>query len=247
MKIKNIWPFFCLVGVVLAQDASPPADPDEPSVAAPRAQVIEEDESSDDGEDADEPNKEELSGGVDRSDNESDTADTGTEGKDAPTQQGQDEQNPQDEGLAEDLAEDGAREGIQVQVEKFIGASGELRRGDEVKISSPWPAKPLDSAPLGWKFVPGPSGVTAYQAQVDLGEGQSVNLSITPYVLVPASDGRQVMRIPEPGYDPSLSLEQAETVGAILVDSVDQIERCEKATTQAINRLQQLLSSLPKP
>jgi hypothetical protein len=138
-------------------------------------------------------------------------------------------------------------EGIQIQVEKVSGRSGDSSEMGEVKISSPWPAKPLDEPPLGWRYIPAPEGIDAYRTTVKLGESSSVNLAITPYVLVPVSDGRNVIRISEPGYQPELSYLQNQTVGAILQHSTEKIEQQEKLTGAAIQRLQQLLSSLPKP
>jgi hypothetical protein len=71
-------------------------------------------------------------------------------------------------------------------------------------------------------------------------------LSITPYVLVPASDGRNVIRIAEPGYQPEQGFLQEETIGSILKTATTEIEHHEKRAAAAIQRLQQLLSSLPQ-
>ena len=134
-----------------------------------------------------------------------------------------------------------------IQVEKVSDRSGGFSDKGEVKISSPWPAKPLDAPPLGWQYIPAPEGIDPYRTSVQLGETSSVNLAITPYVLVPVSDGRNVIRISEPGYQPELSYLQNQTVGAILQHSTEKIEQQEQLTGAAIQRLQQLLSSLPQP
>jgi len=137
-------------------------------------------------------------------------------------------------------------EGIQIQVEKVREASGLGESTAKVKVTSPWPAKPLDSPPLGWKFVPAPKGIDPYRTTVKLSDKKSVNLSITPYVLVPASDGRNVIRIAEPGYQPEQGYLQEDTIGSLLKESTQDIERHEKRAAAAIQRLQQLLSSLPQ-
>ena len=137
-------------------------------------------------------------------------------------------------------------EGIQIQVEKVKGASSHAGATGKVKVSSPWPAKPLDSPPLGWKYIPAPDGIDPYRTAVKLGDQKSVNLSITPYVLVPASDGRNVIRIVEPGYQPAQGYLQEDTIGSILKESTQELERHEQRAAAAIQRFQQLLSSLPQ-
>jgi len=137
-------------------------------------------------------------------------------------------------------------EGIEIQVEKVRGASRAGSSTDKVKVTSPWPAKPLDSPPLGWKFIPAPDGISPYRTTVKLGDAQSVTLSITPYVLVPVSDGRNVIRIAEPGYQPEQGYLQQDTIGSILKESTQELEHHEQRTAAAIQRLQQLLSSLPQ-
>ncbi len=138
-----------------------------------------------------------------------------------------------------------ADEGIQIQVEKITGQSGAENAHHQVKIYSPWPAKPISPAPEGWKFSPAPAGLAPYRKKVVLGNGKGVPLTITPFVLVPVSDGLNVIRIVEPGYDPARGYNQQETVGTILQNSTAELEQNEKQAAVAIRRLQLLLSSLP--
>lgn len=138
-------------------------------------------------------------------------------------------------------------EGIQIEVEKFSSNLDSTNETGQVKVYSPWPAKPLDAPPLGWKFVPAPEGIEPYRTTVKLGAKSSVDLAITPYVLVPASDGKNVIRIAEPGYQPELKAMQENTIGSILQKSTKEIERHEQKAGQAIQRLQELLTSLPQP
>lgn len=139
-----------------------------------------------------------------------------------------------------------ADEGIQIQVEKVTGHSGVKNEHHQVKIYSPWPAKPISPAPEGWKFAPAPPGLAAYRKTVVLGNGNSVPLTITPFVLVPVSDGLNAIRIVEPGYDPAQGYNQPETVGSILQNATAELEQNEKQAAVAIRRLQLLLSSLPQ-
>lgn len=139
-----------------------------------------------------------------------------------------------------------ADEGIQIQVEKSTGKSGAMNQPGAVKVYSPWPAKPLAQAPAGWKFAPAPTGLAPFKTTVKLGDGNSVALSITPFVLVPVSDGINAIRIAEPGYDPAQQYVQKDTVGTMLQKSTVELEENEKHAAEAISRLQQLLSSLPQ-
>jgi hypothetical protein len=254
MKFRHIISFLALAASLHAQEVGeivpPPEEelsknseapdnkPSKPS--PPRAQVIEEDTPADtvdplDAKASDIPVAESVTDGAD-----GDPMLEKPAALDAPV--------GEDDAIAEsDVEEKSANEGIQIQVEKVSGRSGDSSELGEVKISSPWPAKPLDEPPLGWRYIPAPEGIDPYRTTVKLGESSSVNLAITPYVLVPVSDGRNVIRISEPGYQPELSYLQNQTVGAILQHSTEKIEQQEKLTGAAIQRLQQLLSSLPKP
>ncbi|MBT8044230.1 MAG: hypothetical protein KJO79_04705 [Verrucomicrobiae bacterium] len=139
-----------------------------------------------------------------------------------------------------------ADEGIQIQVEKATTISGPVNQSGVVKVYSPWPAKPIAPAPPGWKFVAAPVGLKPYKTNIKLGSGDTVDLSITPFVLVPISDGLNAIRISEPGYDPAQQYAQQDTVGTMLQKSTTELEENEKQAADAISRLQQLLSSLPQ-
>lgn len=136
--------------------------------------------------------------------------------------------------------------GIQIQVEKTAGKSGAKGKKGAVKVYSPWPAKPISNPPAGWKFAPAPEGTEPFRTQVKLDSGNTVDLSITPYVLVPISDGKTSIKIFEPGYDPIQKFSQQSTLGVMLLNSTTEIENHEKDAADAIQRLQQLLSSLPR-
>ena len=137
-------------------------------------------------------------------------------------------------------------EGIAIQVEKSAMNEGASKSGGSVKVYSPWPAKPMFPAPDGWKFAPAPEGMAPYRTQVKLSSGQQVSLAITPFVLIPVTDGLNTIRIMEPGYRPDLGYVQRDTVGVMLQKSTDELRQNEKQAADSIRRLQQLLSSLPK-
>lgn len=237
MKFKSIVALFSVVGSLQAQEPQADgADGQAESPAPPKAQIIEEESEAP----ADQPAAPVA--------DESTDADTDGDAEMTEPEQTDADDSPVVGDL--DVPAEGkepVNEGIQIQVEKSNSDSAPSLGAGEVTVTSPWPAKPLDTPPLGWKFVPAPAGVEPYRTTVQLGGGRSVNLSITPYVLIPASDGRSVIRIAEPGFRPELKHLQNETIGTILQQSTDDLELGEKQTSQAITRLQQLLSSLPQP
>jgi len=152
------------------------------------------------------------------------------------------DEQPTDAGNVQQTAD----EGIQIQVEKSTGISGLSDEPGALKVYSPWPAKPLAEAPAGWQYLPAPSEIKPYKQSVKLGSGKSLDLSITPFVLEPLSDGVKSIRIQEPGYDPTRHYAQENTVGAMLQKSTLELEENEKHAAKAISLLQQLLSSLPQ-
>ncbi|BDS08507.1 hypothetical protein NT6N_35470 [Oceaniferula spumae] len=142
--------------------------------------------------------------------------------------------------------EQGGEDAIRIQVEKTTGRGGARQSKGKVKVYSPWPAKPISNPPVGWKFAPAPKDTESFRTTVKLASGNSVDLSITPYVLVPVVDGHGAIKISEPGYDPTKKYTQENTIGVMLQNSTAEIENHEKHVADSIKRLQQLLSSLPR-
>lgn len=136
-------------------------------------------------------------------------------------------------------------EGVTVHVEKIKSGSGELD-ASKIKLRAPFPAKPLTQAPSGWRLQPA-ENTPPFSREVELSPGKKVTLSIRPHILVPEADGTSVFNIAEPGFDPALGYQQNATVGAILSTSIRQLEEDSKQMGTAIDKLQQLLGSLPKP
>ena len=64
---------------------------------------------------------------------------------------------------------------------------------------------------------------------------------------IPDADGATSFQISEPGFNSSLGYAQVETIGAILTGSVRQLDEDAKLMGHAIDSLQQLLVSLPRP
>ena len=135
--------------------------------------------------------------------------------------------------------------GLAVRVERLQTGKGTIDPS-KVKLLAPFPAKPLAAAPAGWHLD---SSETAppFTREVEISPGSKITLTIRPHLLVPDADGAQVFSIPEPGYDNSLGYQQTATVGAILSNSIRQLDEDSKQLGDAIDRLQQLLVSLPKP
>ncbi len=136
------------------------------------------------------------------------------------------------------------RKGISVRVEKLQSGDGEIDPAD-VKLNAPFPAKPLAKAPAGWRLETSDQVPPIVRA-VELSPGRSITLKIRPHVLVPAADGTNSFSITEPGFNPSLGYRQNATVGAILSSSILQLEQDSIALGNTIEKLQQLLVTLPK-
>jgi len=135
--------------------------------------------------------------------------------------------------------------GLTVRIEKLHGGQGAVDPS-KVKLLAPFPAKPLAPAPAGWRLDASDSA-PPFTREVELSPGSKVTLSIRPHVLIPDSDGASVFTIAEPGYESSLGYQQTSTVGAILSNSIRQLDEESKQLGSAIENLQQLLVSLPKP
>ncbi|MGJ8676830.1 MAG: hypothetical protein ACSHX0_04890 [Akkermansiaceae bacterium] len=147
--------------------------------------------------------------------------------------------------LEDDTEQSKSNDGIEVQVELSGVSDGEEINSNEVVITAPWPAKP-QPAPAGWEYTPAPESLENYSTNVKLSGGKSIDLSITPLVLVPTQDGISALRISEPGYNSEQYLNQTETVGALLEALNIELAEKEIQAAKSINNLQQLLSSLPK-
>lgn len=135
--------------------------------------------------------------------------------------------------------------GLAVRVESLRTGTGSVDPA-QVKLLAPFPAKPLAAPPAGWLLDTSDSA-PPFTREVEVSPGTSVTLSIRPHLLVPDADGSTVVGVPEPGYDNSLGYRQVETVGAILSTSIRQLDEEAKQLDGALDRLNQLLVSLPTP
>jgi hypothetical protein len=136
-------------------------------------------------------------------------------------------------------------EGVTVQVE--AGGSGAAAvDASSVKLLAPFPAKPLFAPPAGWKLEH-PQDVPAFNREVTLANGTRISLAIRPHLLVPDADGENVIGVQEPGYDPALRYAQTGTMSAVISSSVERMEEDSRKLGDALDRLSQLLSSLPSP
>jgi hypothetical protein len=137
------------------------------------------------------------------------------------------------------------RKGLEVRVEK-IQVGKESLDPSLVKLLAPFPAKPLSQAPTGW-HIETSKNAPPFIRDVELAPGKHITLTVRPHVLVPNTDAADAFDIPEPGFDPSLGYCQNSTVGAVLAQSIRQLDDDSKELGTVINHLQQLLISLPKP
>jgi len=135
--------------------------------------------------------------------------------------------------------------GLTVRIEQIHSGKGTIDVS-LIKLHAPFPAKPLAQAPPGWHFDTS-NNASLYRHDVEIAEGSKITLTIQPHVLVPDSDGREVFSIAEPGYEADLGYQQISTIGAIVANSVRQLDEDTQKIGVAIDDLQQLLISLPKP
>jgi hypothetical protein len=135
--------------------------------------------------------------------------------------------------------------GLSVRIEKMHSGNGAIDPL-QVKLRAPFPAKPLAQAPPGWRLDASDTA-PPFTREVELAPGSKITLSIRPHVLIPDTDGVNAFNIAEPGYETSLGYQQTSTVGAILSNSIRQLDEDAKQLSTAVDSLQQLLISLPKP
>ena len=135
--------------------------------------------------------------------------------------------------------------GLAVRVEKLQSANGTVDPA-QVKLTAPFPAKPLAAAPAGWHLDVS-DNAPPFTREVELSPGARITLTIRPHILVPDADGANVLALAEPGYDHPLGYRQTATVGAVLATSIRQLDEDSKQLGNAIDNLQQLLISLPRP
>jgi hypothetical protein len=134
---------------------------------------------------------------------------------------------------------------VTVRVEKVLTGKGKIDPS-KVTLRTPYPAKPLSSTPDGWRLDTSDSA-PPFTREVEIAPGSKITLTITPHLMIPDADGAKVFTISEPGYDHSVGYQQTGTVGAILSNSVRQLDEDSKKLSSAIDHLEQLLVSLPKP
>ena len=137
------------------------------------------------------------------------------------------------------------RQSLVVRVEKLHTGNGDVDPS-QVKLLFPFPAKPLSPPPAGWCLKSSPN-VPPFTREVELSPGNKVTLSIRPDILVPDADGASCFNVTEPGFDPTLGYHQNATIGTILARSIHQLDRDSLELGAAIDHLQQILVSLPKP
>ncbi len=134
---------------------------------------------------------------------------------------------------------------LTVRVESLHTGKGVIDPA-QVKLLAPFAAKPLAQPPAGWRLDASDSA-PPFTREVEISPGSKITLTIRPHLLIPDADGAEIFTISEPGYDNILGYQQTATVGAILSNSIRQLDEESKQLGTAIDNLQQLLVSLPKP
>jgi outer membrane biosynthesis protein TonB len=82
---------------------------------------------------------------------------------------------------------------------------------------------------------------------VELSPGSKITLTVRPHILIPDTSGTAAFEVPEPGFNTSLGYRQNATVAAVLSHSISQLDGDSMKLGNAIDQLQQILVSLPKP
>jgi len=136
-------------------------------------------------------------------------------------------------------------EGVKVSVEPG-SAGNKAVAASAVKLLAPFPAKPLAQPPAGWRLEH-PKEMPPFTRDVPLSNGTHITLSIRPHLLVPDADGAAVIAVKEPGYEPAKRYAQTGTMSAVLSTSIEQLDDDSRKMSEAIDRLEQLLGSLPVP
>lgn len=135
--------------------------------------------------------------------------------------------------------------GLSVRVERLQTGAAEIDPA-KVKLLAPFPAKLLARAPEGWR-VESSGNAPPVTREVELAPGKRITLNVRPHLLVAEADGSNVFLVEEPGFDAALGYRQKATVAAILSTSIRQLEDDSIQLGAAIDKLQQLLVSLPQP
>jgi len=133
--------------------------------------------------------------------------------------------------------------GLEVRVENVQSGNGEIDT-KHINLLAPFPAKPLNPAPSGWTLKISDEA-PPFTREVELAPGKKISLSIRPHLLVPDANGADVFAVPEPGFNASLGFDQSDTVSAVISDSIQKLDDDSKQLGAVIDRLQQLMVSLP--
>lgn len=135
------------------------------------------------------------------------------------------------------------KEGLEVRVETVQSGSGEIDT-KHINLLAPFPAKPLTPPPAGW-LLKVSEEAPPFTREVELAPGKTITLSIQPHLLVPDANQSDVFAVPEPGFNASLGFDQSDTVATALKSSIHKLEEDSKQLGLVIDRLQQLMVSLP--
>jgi hypothetical protein len=133
-----------------------------------------------------------------------------------------------------------------VRVQSLREAGEAAVDASDIRITTPFPAKPLGAPPPGWRIVVS-DDAPEFSEKVEVSPGTWITLGIRPHVLVPAADGREVFHIREPGFAAAEGYRQTTTVSAAIAASLHQLEDDARVLGQVVDQLEQILISLPNP
>lgn len=131
---------------------------------------------------------------------------------------------------------------VRIEIPKQIRTADNSKK---FKILSPWAPKPLQAAPIGWRYIAANPN-QSYKTSVNLKSGKKLSLKITPYLLVPERSPL-VVQVLEPGYSPAEGYRQQNSVTATLETSNQLLLKASNSLVDSISNLEELLLTLPKP
>jgi hypothetical protein len=117
---------------------------------------------------------------------------------------------------------------------------GTAPTGESVLVVERSTPKVVGIVPPGWKVVP-LEGAKIESDPIEIHPGLSSVITLSPYKLVP--DPKQApYAVKEPGFDPSLGNNQANTVGAILSSYTREEQKLEEKLGMVIDQLRAALN-----
>lgn len=133
---------------------------------------------------------------------------------------------------------------VSVQTESSAQITLSDSQSSSLKLLTPWAPKPMQPAPLGWRYIP-ETADKSYPLTVTLSSGKTLSLKVAPYALVPV-ESSFVVQACEPGYQPERGYQQDTSISARLENTTQTLETAAESLNESIKNLSSLVDSLPQ-